>query len=52
MASVNTSSIREKITHVTLRLDEQVRSGKVADEIRMLISTLLMIVDMLVAIFL
>ena len=52
MASVNTSSIREEITHVKLQLDEQVRSGKVADETRMLISTLLMIVDMLVAIFL
>lgn len=52
MASVNTTSIREEITHVKQQLDEQVRSGKVADETRMLISTLLMIVDMLVAIFL
>jgi hypothetical protein len=45
-------SIREEITHVKQQLDEQVRSGKVADETRMLISTLLMIVDMLIAIFL
>ena len=52
MASVNTSSIREEITHEKLQLDEQVRSGKVADYTRMLISTLLMIADMLVAIFL
>jgi len=52
VASVNTTSIREEITHVKQQLDEQVRSGKVADETRMLISTLLMIVDMLVAIFL
>ena len=52
MASVYTSSIREEITHVKLKLHEQVRSGKVADETRMLSSTLLMIVDMLVAIFL
>ena len=52
MASVNTSSIREEITHVKQQLDEQVRSGKVADETRMLFSTLLIIVDMLVAIFL
>lgn len=52
MASVNTTSIREEITHVKQQLDEQVRSGKVADETRMLFSTLLMIVDMLVVIFL
>jgi hypothetical protein len=50
--SVNTTSIREDIAHVKQQLDEQVRSGKVADETRMLISTLLMIVDMLIAIFL
>ena len=52
MASVNTSAIRKEITHVKRQLDEQVRSGKVADETRILISNLLMIVDMLVTIFL
>jgi len=52
MASVNTTSIREEITRVKQQLDEQVPSGTVADETRMLISTLLMIVDTLVAIFL
>ncbi len=52
MASVNTTSIREEITHIKEQLDELVRSGKVADETRMLVSTLLMIIDMLVAIFL
>lgn len=52
MASVNTSSIREEITHVKAQLDEQVRSGKVADETRLLISSLLVIVDLLIAIFL
>jgi len=52
VASVNTTSIREEIAHVKEQLDQQVRSGKVAEETRMLISTLLMIVDMLLVIFL
>jgi len=52
MASVNTTSIREEITQIKHQLDEQVRAGKVAEETRLLFSTLLMIVDMLVAIFL
>lgn len=52
MATVNTSSVREEIALVKQQLDQQVRAGKVADDTRMLISTLLVIVDMLVAIFL
>ena len=37
------SSIREEITYVKLQLDEQVRYGKVADETRMFIGTVLII---------
>ena len=45
-------SIREEIFQVKQQLAEQIRSGKVADETRMLFSTLLVILDMLIAIFL
>lgn len=52
MASVNTSSIREEIANVEQEIERLSADGKVSDESRMLFNTLLMIVNMLVAIFL
>ncbi|NND90315.1 MAG: transposase, partial [Granulosicoccus sp.] len=52
MASVNTSSIREEIAQVEQEIARLSAAGKVSDESRMLFNTLLMIVNMLVAIFL
>jgi len=51
VASVNTSSIREEIAKVEQEIERLSRAGKVSDETRMLFNTLLMIANMLVAIF-
>jgi cytochrome c2 len=52
VASVNTTSIREEIAQVEQEIARLSAAGKVSDESRMLFNTLLMIVNMLVAIFL
>jgi transposase len=52
MSSVNTASIREEITHVERELERLSARGKVSDESRVLINSLLMIVNLLVSVFL
>ena len=51
MATVNTASVREEIARVEQEIARLSETGKVSDESRMLFNTLLMIVNMLVAIF-
>ena len=51
MASVNKLSVREEIARVEQEITRLSEAGKVSDESRMLFNTLLMIVNMLVAIF-
>jgi transposase len=51
VASVNTTSVREEIARIEQDLARQVESGKLSDENRVLFNSLLMIVNMLVAIF-
>ena len=51
MATVNTASVREEIARVEQEIAGLSETGKVSDESRMLFNTLLMIVNMLVAIF-
>ena len=51
MATVNTASVLEEIARVEQEITRLSESGKVSDDSRMLFNTLLMIVNMLVAIF-
>ena len=51
MATVNTASVREEIARVEQEIARLSETGKVSDESRMLFNALLMIVNMLVAIF-
>ncbi len=51
MATVDTASVREEIARVEQEIARLSETGEVSDESRMLFNTLLMIVNMLVAIF-
>ena len=51
MASVNTTSVREEIARVQEDLTRLGEHGKLSDESRIPIKSLLMIVNMLVAVF-
>lgn len=51
MPSVNTTSIRQEIASAEQQLDHLVSAGKVSDESRVLINTLLMMLNILVSVF-
>lgn len=51
MASVNTTSVREEITRIEEDLSRLGQQGKLSEESRVLIRSLLMIVNMLVTVF-
>ena len=52
MASINTKSTGEEIAKVDQDIERLSAAGKVSDESRMLLNTLVMIVNVLVAMFL
>lgn len=51
MANVNTTSVREEIARIEQDLTRLGEQGKLSDESRVLVRSLLMIVNMLVAVF-
>ena len=51
MASIDKQSIREELDKIKLSFDEQVKSGKVSSEVATLFTTLMMLFNIILSVF-